>query len=198
MDTFGEILGRALANITCVLDPEIYLIGGGFSKAGDILLDPVRKYYREYAFHTSRNTKIVPASLGNGYMGVRSATEEKYLDECRDTLVAETFDKFSEHEVTELPNAPDVIGVEITLDGERFDLTQSEIHTYERALNIRSGLLTRDVAWTGKNGKRLMYHAERIVSLKRLHTDVFRLSGGGAGRCHPDGRKIRHGFYRPG
>ena len=49
--------------------------------------------------------------LGNGYLGLRSATEEKYLGETRDLLVAGTFDRFSFEEVTEvtlsyLPGAP--------------------------------------------------------------------------------------------
>lgn len=40
--------------------------------------------------------------LGNGYMGIRSATEENYLGNTRDTFVAGTFNKFGD-EVTELP-----------------------------------------------------------------------------------------------
>ena len=57
--------------------------------------------------------------LGNGYLGLRSATEEKYLGETRDLLVAGTFDRFEE--VTELPNAADVTNIEITLNGACFD-----------------------------------------------------------------------------
>lgn len=59
--------------------------------------------------------------LGNGYLGLRSATEEKYLGETRDLLVAGTFDRFSFEEVTELPNAADVTNIEITLNGACFD-----------------------------------------------------------------------------
>ncbi len=58
---------------------------------------------------------------GNGYLGLRSATEEKYLGETRDLLVAGTFDRFSFEEVTELPNAADVTNIEITLNGACFD-----------------------------------------------------------------------------
>ena len=61
--------------------------------------------------------------LGNGYLGLRSATEENYLGQTRDLLVAGTFDCFSPEEVTELPNAADVTNIELTLNGERFDLT---------------------------------------------------------------------------
>ena len=41
-------------------------------------------------------------SLGNGYLGLRSATEEKYAGETRDYFVAGTFNKFDKDEVTEL------------------------------------------------------------------------------------------------
>lgn len=53
--------------------------------------------------------------LGNGYLGLRSATEEHYPGETRDLLVAGTFDCFSPEEVTELPNAADVTNIELTL-----------------------------------------------------------------------------------
>lgn len=65
LEELGKIMGYTLGNITCVLDPQIYLIGGGLSKAGEILLDPIQRYYKKYAFHTSKNTKIALASLGN-------------------------------------------------------------------------------------------------------------------------------------
>ena len=52
--------------------------------------------------------------LGNGYLGLRSATEECYPGETRDLLVAGTFDRFSPEEVTELPNAADVTNIELT------------------------------------------------------------------------------------
>ena len=114
--------------------------------------------------------------LGNGYLGLRSATEEHYPGETRDLLVAGTFDRFSGEEVTELPNAADVTNIEITLDGERFDLTQGEILHYERTLNIQTGLLTRNVTWRSSSGRVYTLKFERIVSLKRLHTIAMRVT----------------------
>ncbi|MCD8188891.1 MAG: glycoside hydrolase family 65 protein [Clostridiales bacterium] len=114
--------------------------------------------------------------LGNGYLGLRSATEEKYLNETRDLLVAGTFDQFSPEEVTELPNAADVTNIELTLNGERFDLTQGTIHSYARTLNLKTGLLTRDVDWSSPKGERFRLKFERIVSLKRLHTIAARVT----------------------
>lgn len=114
--------------------------------------------------------------LGNVYLGLRSATEEKYLGETRDLLVAGTFDRFSEEEVTELPNAADVTNIELTLNGERFDLTQGVLKSYSRELNLKTGLLTRDVEWTSPKGVQYRLKFERIVSLKRLHTIAMRVS----------------------
>jgi glucokinase len=41
----GEWIGQAVASLTAVLDPEIVVIGGGVSAAGDLLLEPIRKSY---------------------------------------------------------------------------------------------------------------------------------------------------------
>ena len=65
VETMGSYLGRALSYISCVVDPEAFVIGGGVSRAGDILIDTIRKYYRENAFHASRNTAFALAELEN-------------------------------------------------------------------------------------------------------------------------------------
>ncbi len=44
----GTVLGRALASLVAVLDPELVVIGGGVSAAGDLLLEPIRKAYLEH------------------------------------------------------------------------------------------------------------------------------------------------------
>ena len=108
-------------------------------------------------------------SLGNGYLGLRSATEESYLLETRDFFVAGTFDRFDENEVTELPNAADISEIELRLQGERFDLTTGTIEKYVRELCLKDGQLHRYVRWTSPRGKRYELHFWRMVSLKRLH-----------------------------
>ena len=64
-EEFGAYLGGALANIGCILNPEIYVIGGGVSKAGEILLDYIQKYYEKSAFFASKDAKFKLAKLGN-------------------------------------------------------------------------------------------------------------------------------------
>ena len=64
-EKFGLYLGRALAAFACVTDPEIYVIGGGVSKAGNVILDYVQKYYRQYAFPGCKDAAFALATLGN-------------------------------------------------------------------------------------------------------------------------------------
>lgn len=65
VDEVGTMLGDALAHITAVVDPDCVVIGGGVSKAGQILLDAVKKHYVPAAFHASRDTEFKLAVLGN-------------------------------------------------------------------------------------------------------------------------------------
>ena len=60
-----EIMGRFLAAIACVSNPEVIVLGGGVSKAGQPLIDGVTKYFHKYAFHACRSTRITLATLGN-------------------------------------------------------------------------------------------------------------------------------------
>lgn len=64
-ERFGKYLGKALAVFACVTDPEVFVIGGGVSKAGPILLDFVQKYYREYSFAACKDAAFALATLGN-------------------------------------------------------------------------------------------------------------------------------------
>ena len=65
VDQFARYLGNALAIFSCVADPDVIVIGGGVSKAGQVLIDCVEKYFRQYAFTACKDTKIKLATLGN-------------------------------------------------------------------------------------------------------------------------------------
>ena len=64
-EEFGTYLGHALANIAAVADPSVFVIGGGVSKAGDILLDYIRKPYLEKSFFAHKDAQFALATLGN-------------------------------------------------------------------------------------------------------------------------------------
>jgi len=61
----GGYLGRALSFIACVVDPDVFIIGGGMSKAGAVITEPILRSYQKYAFHVSAGTPVVTATLGN-------------------------------------------------------------------------------------------------------------------------------------
>ncbi len=58
-------LGMLTANICCVADPEVVVLGGGVSKAGQVLLEGVARYYQKFAFLPCRDTRFALAKLGN-------------------------------------------------------------------------------------------------------------------------------------
>ena len=62
---FGEYLGKALGVIAAIVNPEIFVIGGGVSNAGDILFDYISPSFERTAFHGSRNVIFALATLGN-------------------------------------------------------------------------------------------------------------------------------------
>lgn len=65
VENHGKCLGKALAQIACVVDPEIFVIGGGVSRAGSIITDTTAKYFQEYCFHACKKTQFTLATLGN-------------------------------------------------------------------------------------------------------------------------------------
>ena len=60
-----DLMGQFLANVCCVADPEVVVLGGGVSKAGQVLLDGAKRYFDKYIFHASKGIRFALASLGN-------------------------------------------------------------------------------------------------------------------------------------
>ena len=65
VDEMSDVLGLALATIATTADPEVFLVGGGVARAGDVLFQPLTEHYKTYAFKSCRETPIQQASLGN-------------------------------------------------------------------------------------------------------------------------------------
>ena len=65
VDQMTDDLGLALAIIAATADPEVFLVGGGVARAGDVLFQPLTEHYKTYAFKSCRETPIKQASLGN-------------------------------------------------------------------------------------------------------------------------------------
>jgi len=65
LEQIYDYMGQFLAGICCTVDPEVVVLGGGVSKAGQMLLDGARKYFDKYIFHASRDIRFALATLGN-------------------------------------------------------------------------------------------------------------------------------------
>jgi glucokinase len=58
-------LGEFLGNLCCTTNPERIVLGGGVSKAGDVLLKGIRPYFDKFVFHANRDVEFTLAVLGN-------------------------------------------------------------------------------------------------------------------------------------
>ena len=65
VDEYCEYLGEFLGSLCSVINPEAVVLGGGVSKAGEMLLTGVEPYFHKYVFHAASNVKFALASLGN-------------------------------------------------------------------------------------------------------------------------------------
>lgn len=64
-EEFGKYLGYCLANMAVLVDPAVFVIGGGVSKAGEVLLPYIQNPYKERAFFANKDVRFVLATLGN-------------------------------------------------------------------------------------------------------------------------------------
>jgi glucokinase len=68
MDTVEKAcyyLGVAMAHIAQIIDPEVFVIGGGVSKAGEIITETIKKYYNSHVMDALKDKELKLATLGN-------------------------------------------------------------------------------------------------------------------------------------
>lgn len=65
VEELGRYLGLALSHVAATIDPQVFVIGGGVSKAGSILIDVIRKYYNQNILFALANKEFRLAELGN-------------------------------------------------------------------------------------------------------------------------------------
>ena len=114
-------------------------------------------------------------ALGNGYIGLRSANEERYLNEKRDLFISGTFNKANKNEVTELPNVADVTEIEILINGKHLMLNASNNKEYVKYLNLKTGELNRTFVYLDEEGNKYSLKFNRFVAQDRLHVIVNRV-----------------------
>nr|MBI2904610.1 glycoside hydrolase family 65 protein [Chloroflexota bacterium] len=124
--------------------------------------DPSQQHHQETIF-----------TIGNGYLSTRGAHEEGYPEEHRATFIHGVFDA-APISVTELANVPDWLPLTVHLNGERFSLTSGAVESFQRTLDLRTGVLTRTVRWRSPQGDTATIVLERFASLADPHTLFIR------------------------
>ena len=65
LDEFYDLMGQFLGDVCTVVNPETVVIGGGVSKAGQVLIDGFMPWFKKYVFHAASKVRFALASLGN-------------------------------------------------------------------------------------------------------------------------------------
>ena len=112
-------------------------------------------------------------TLGNGYLGTRGTVEEGYPGAVPATFINGVYDDVPVMH-TELVNCPDWLPLAIVVGGDRFGLDQGQVLGCQRQLDLRWGLLSRDVLWRSPAGHTVYLHFERMVSMADEHVLVLR------------------------
>lgn len=107
-------------------------------------------------------------TIGNGYLCTRGAFEEGHSADHRATFVHGVFDDVP-IVFTELANIPDWLPLYVLLNGEKFSLDSGTVESYERHLDLYTGVLTRTVRWRSPSGHTATLKFERFASLADEH-----------------------------
>lgn len=143
-------------------------------------VEPWRVSEKEYQVDNHRRNETIFA-VGNGYIGVRGNFEEgmsspeahslngTYINgfyESAPIVYGELSYGLAKNRQTML-NVTDSKVIHLEVDGEKFQLSSGKILSHERSLDMRAGLLNRDVEWETSKGSRVRIHSERIASFRR-------------------------------
>lgn len=127
-------------------------------------------------------------AVANGYIGMRGNFEEgysgpdgyslsgTYLNGFYDSTPIQYGEEafgYAKNRQTML-NVTDGKGIELWVDGEKFDVLQSKIVHYKRQLHMQRGTMTRSVTWETKQGKHVELHIERMASFANKHIALIR------------------------
>ncbi|MEM9131825.1 MAG: glycosyl hydrolase family 65 protein [Actinomycetota bacterium] len=145
-------------------------------------VDPWRLTEAEYSMEDHGLTETLFA-VGNGFIGMRANPEEGREAHSHATILngfhetwpishAESAYGFAEVGQT-IVNAPDAKLIKLYVDDEPLILASADLASYERSLDFRTGVLTRDVLWRTPAGKRVRVRSERMVTFEHRHLAVL-------------------------
>lgn len=148
-------------------------------------IDPWRLVEKRFSLDDVGVTETLFA-LGNGYLGLRGNQPEGRHGQEHGTFIngfhevfpirhAEQAYGFAEVGQT-IINAPDAKVMRVYVDDEPLSFDVADIREYERALDMRRGILTRHVRWMTPSGKDVVIDFERMVSFEERHLAVMRVT----------------------
>jgi maltose phosphorylase len=142
----------------------------------------------EEGFHPEMNRESESIfSIGNGYMGQRANFEEQYSgDSLQGSYVAGVYypDKtrvgwwkngYPEY-FAKVLNAPNWIGIDISVNGKAIDLALSKIISFSRILNMKEGHLERSFKINVSRNKTIEINARRFLSMAEPDLGIIRYS----------------------
>lgn len=124
-------------------------------------------------------------SIGNGRMGQRANFEEEYSGETlRGSYVAGVYypDKtrvgwwkngYPEY-FAKVLNAPNWIGIRISIDNQKLDLAKCKVEDFRRVLDMKAGLLSRSFSATFPDGKKVKVDSKRFCSMANGEVGAIR------------------------
>ncbi len=125
--------------------------------------DPAQQRHQETVF-----------TLGNGYFASRGSFEEGYPGEVATTFAHGLYDK-TPVVFTALVNLPGWFDLSLQVNGRRFRLDQGTVLHFQRRLDLRQGVLQRQVRWQSPDGVVLDLLLERFLSYAQPHVGAWRL-----------------------
>ena len=147
-------------------------------------VDPWRLVETEPGFDDLGLTETLFAT-GNGYLGLRSNPPEGRDAHAHGTFVngfhetwpirhAEEAFAFAKTGQT-IVNVPDAKLLKLYVDDEPLLLRDADLEEYQRVLDFRTGIATRELVWRTPSGKRVRVRSDQMVSLQHRHLAVLRL-----------------------
>jgi len=122
-------------------------------------------------------------AVGNGYLGMRANPEEGRDAHSHGTFVNGFHETWNIHYSEDaygfaktgqtIVNVPDAKLMKLFVDDEPLLLSAADLEHYERVLDFRQGLLSRDLVWRTPGGKRVSVRSTRMVSLVHRHLAVL-------------------------
>ncbi|WP_167000956.1 glycoside hydrolase family 65 protein [Mumia sp. ZJ430] len=122
-------------------------------------------------------------ALGNGYLGLRGNVEEGRESHSHGTFVNGFHETWKINHAEEafgfarvgqtIVNAPDAKVIRLYVDDEPLLLPVADLIEYERTLDLRTGVLCREIVWRTPAGKRVRIKAQRMVSFTQRHLAVM-------------------------